>query len=160
MKSFKDHVKEQKEGPNTTAAKERIKRERKADGQKFDRIMDTAKVRDAKLSAQQSKPKMQSESVREYTLNPDLDRLINRVANKKAYEKAVRFYLDYRRQNPGKARENALKAAQITGADYRNLEKIIHDMIRDGKLPQHLAWRKDLIQKKTIKQKLQSIFKK
>jgi hypothetical protein len=80
------------------------------------------------------------------TMQPDLDRLIDRLVHRNAYKKAIRFYLDYRKQNPGKAKENAWKAAQITGADYKNLEKIFHDMVKKGKMPKHLAWNKRLIE--------------
>lgn len=85
-------------------------------------------------------------AAKEYTMQPDLDSWINRVMHRSAYKKAVRFYLDYRKKHPGKAQENAWKVAQITGADYRNLEKIIHDMIKKGKLPKHLAWDKKLVE--------------
>lgn len=48
---------------NEKAAKDRIKRERNSDAKKFDRIIDRAKVRDAKVRAQLTKPKMTSENV-------------------------------------------------------------------------------------------------
>ena len=58
MKKFKEFTAEAKgDGANTRAAKERIKRERKADAQKFDRILDRAAVADAKVKAQSTKPK-------------------------------------------------------------------------------------------------------
>jgi len=161
MKSFNNFTEEKNEGSHEKAAKERIKRERRSDANKFDRIMDRAKVADAKEKAMSTKPKAVAEEVREITMQPDLDRLINRVANKNAYKKAIRYYLDYRKANPGKAKQNAVRVAQMTGADYRNLELIFHQMIRDGKLPKHLAWRQDLIQQKpSLMQKIKKMMTK
>jgi len=90
---------------------------------------------------------MYVEDVRSYTQQPDVDRFLDRVINKSKYKKAIRFYLDLRKKNPGKAKENAIKASKITGGDFRNLEKVFHDMIKKGKLPKHLAWRKDLVER-------------
>jgi len=143
---------------NEKSAKDRIKRERNTDAKKFDRILDRAKIRDAKIRAQATRPKVQSESVRTITMQPDLDRLIDRVINNKSYKRAIRYYLDMRRKKPGQARKNAVAAAQHTGADFRNLEKVFHDQIKKGKLPKHLAWRKDLIEEKIsniIKEKVE-----
>jgi hypothetical protein len=159
MKNFKEFKEETKNGANERAAKERIKRERNNDAMKFDRIMDRAKIADAKAKAQMSKPEKVSEEVKSYTMQPDLDRLLNRVMYKKSYEKAIRFYLDLRRKAPGKARANAMTATKATGADFRNFEMIFHQMIRDGKLPKHLAWNKQLLNKKTLVQKIKDKFK-
>lgn len=79
------------------------------------------------------------------TIDPKLDRLIDRLFNKKSYNKAVRLYLDMRRERPGKAQQNMVRAAKVAGADYRNLEKTFHDMVKKGDLPKHLAFRKDLV---------------
>jgi hypothetical protein len=79
MKNFKEFKEETKNGANERAAKERIKRERNNDAMKFDRIMDRAKIADAKMKAQMSKPEKVSEEVKSYTMQPDLDRLLNRV---------------------------------------------------------------------------------
>jgi nicotinic acid mononucleotide adenylyltransferase len=73
------------------------------------------------------------------SLDPALGRYADRMINRESYKKAIRFYLDYRKENPGKAQQNLVKAAKITGADYRNLDYILHDMIKKGKLPKHLA---------------------
>jgi len=45
------------DGPNTIEAKNRIRRERRADSKKFDKILDRAMIDDAKLKAQSTKPK-------------------------------------------------------------------------------------------------------
>jgi nicotinic acid mononucleotide adenylyltransferase len=76
-------------------------------------------------------------------IDPKLGRVLDRILNKKAYTKAIRFYLDYRKQYPGKAQQNLVKVAKMTGADYRNLEIILHDMVKKGKLPKHLAFNKN-----------------
>ena len=138
---------------NQKQAKDRIKRERNADRQKFDRIMDRAKIRDAKVAAQQSKPARVTEGAMSH-LDPKLDRMIDRMINRKGYRQAIRYYLDYRRQNPGKAMQNAVKVSKMTGADFRNLEYMVHKMINQSKLPPHLAWREDLLDKKRIKAQL------
>jgi hypothetical protein len=58
MKNFKEFTTEAKEeGRAVTNAKERIKREKKTDAMKFDRILDRAKVDDAKTRARLTKPK-------------------------------------------------------------------------------------------------------
>jgi nicotinic acid mononucleotide adenylyltransferase len=77
------------------------------------------------------------------TVDPKLGKVLDRILNKKAYTKAIRFYLDYRKQYPGKAQQNLVKVAKMTGADYRNLEIILHDMVKKGKLPKHLAFNKN-----------------
>ena len=145
------------EGRHEKEARTQIKREKKQDKVKHDRLMDRARTRDTREKNATTIPT--NESVREITFQPDLDRLINRVANKEAYRKAVRFYLDMRRKNPGKARWNAVQASKITGADYRNFEKVFHDMVRDGKLPKHLAWNEKLLKKKNVSTKIKDFFK-
>jgi nicotinic acid mononucleotide adenylyltransferase len=73
------------------------------------------------------------------SVDPKLGRLVDRTVNKDAYKKAIRFYLDYRKKYPGQAQQNLVKASKITGADYKNLEYILNDMIQKGKLPAHLS---------------------
>ena len=62
MKSFKEA---RGDGQHTRSAKERIKRERRSDAQKFDRILDRAAVADAKERAAVSKPRMEETQVDE-----------------------------------------------------------------------------------------------
>lgn len=58
MKNFKQFTTEAEgDGASVAAAKERIKREKKTDAMKFDRILDRAKVDDAKTRARLTKPK-------------------------------------------------------------------------------------------------------
>lgn len=162
MKSFNEFKEEQDIGSNTKAAKERISRERNNDSVKFDRILDRAKVQDARVKAMSTKPKKIKEEVKSYTMQPDLDRWLNRIVDKQKYKKAIRFYLDLRRTMPGKARQNALTATKVTGTDFRNFELVFHQMIRDGKLPKHLAWNKQMIKKEvktSLLQKVKNILK-
>jgi hypothetical protein len=69
--------------------------------------------------------------------------IIARLPVNKKYKRAVRFYLDLRRKTSGdvdNAQKSMKKAARITNVDYRTLNKIFHDMIKNGDLPKHLAF--------------------
>jgi hypothetical protein len=76
------------------------------------------------------------------TLFPAFDQWMDKkVYNKKRYEKALRAFLDWRRKNPGKAKSGE-------GWDFlrgygverpRLIIKFMNDMVKQGKLPKHLA---------------------
>lgn len=58
MKTFKEFFSEaEDDGPNEKAVKEKIKREKNADRNKWDRLLDRAMVNDARLKAQKTRPK-------------------------------------------------------------------------------------------------------
>jgi len=71
-------------------------------------------------------------------LAPGLDRFLDKTLNRKKYELAVRTFLDLRKKNPGNARRNLVKAAQITDVDVRTLDRLFHDLVKKGKMPKHL----------------------
>jgi len=145
------------EGRHEKETRRQIKREKEQDKVKQDRMLDRARTRDTREKNAASRPANEARTI---TYDPKLDRLIDRVVNKDSYKKAVRYYLDFRRKNPGKARWNAVQASKHVGADFRNFEKVFHDMIRDGKLPKHLAWDEDLLNKETTKNKIKKFFTK
>ena len=145
------------EGRHEKEARQQIKREKGQDKVKHDRMLDRARTRDTREKNIATRPANEARAI---TQDPKIDRMIDRIVNKDAYKKAIRYYLNMRRKNPGKARWNAVKAAQATGADFRNLEKVFHDMIRDGKLPKHLAWDEKLLNKQTTKDKIKKFFTK
>lgn len=140
------------EGRHEKEARAQIRSEKGRDKVKHDRMLDRARIRD-------TREKNATPSMREDT-NADIERLLDRITHKNKYKKAIRFYLDYRKKRPGKAMYNAVQAAKITGTDYRNLEKVFHELIRQGKLPKHLAFNDRLLDKKTVKQKVTDFFKK
>jgi hypothetical protein len=69
----------------------------------------------------------------------EIKRWFDRHKNKEKYEKVVRMYLNLRRKNPGKATANLRKVAKITGADIRNIDKVLRDMVKSGAMPKHLV---------------------
>lgn len=75
--------------------------------------------------------------VKEDTVD-DIARFFDRMKNGKKYEKAVRIFLDLRKKNPNQANKNLHKAAQMTGADIRTLDRTLRDMVKKGKMPKHL----------------------
>ena len=62
----------------------------------------------------------------------------DRHVNKKKYEKAVRLFLDMRKKNPGQANKMLHKVGQMTGADIRELDRVLRDMVAKGHMPKHL----------------------
>lgn len=57
-------------------------------------------------------------------------------------KKMVRFYLDWRRDNPGKGNMGVQKVIQMMGLNPRDGNQLIdtlNDLIKQGKLPKHLA---------------------
>lgn len=71
-------------------------------------------------------------------LMPSLDAFLDKTLNRNRYKLAVRTFLDLRKKNPGDARRNLVKAAQITNTDVRTLDRLFHDMVKKGKMPKHL----------------------
>lgn len=65
----------------------------------------------------------------------------------KAYQKAIRYYLDWRRKNPKQGSMGIQKAAQATGVDTKELQRILHKLIDKGKLPKHLATNANMLKK-------------
>jgi polyhydroxyalkanoate synthesis regulator phasin len=48
--------------------------------------------------------------------------------------------MDYHDKNDGKGAEDSLwKVSRVTGADYKNLEKLIKQMVKAGKIPKKYA---------------------
>ena len=65
----------------------------------------------------------------------------------KAYQKAVRWYLDWRRKNPKQGAVGIQRAAGATGVDGKELQRILHKLIDKGKLPKHLATNPAMLKK-------------
>ena len=65
----------------------------------------------------------------------------------KAYQKAIRWYLDWRRKNPKQGSVGLTKAAGATGVDAKELQRILHKLIDKGKLPKHLATMPHMLKK-------------
>ncbi len=55
------------------------------------------------------------------------------------YKKALRYYLDWRKKNPGQGMAGLVKVAKILRVDPRELNTILHNLIIKGTLPRHLA---------------------
>lgn len=66
---------------------------------------------------------------------------------KKAYQKAIRWYLDWRRKNPKQGTIGLAKAARATGVETKELQWILHNLINKGKLPKHLATNPAMLKK-------------
>jgi RNA polymerase sigma factor (sigma-70 family) len=68
--------------------------------------------------------------------------MIHKLAVSAKMKKFVRWYLDWRKKNPGQGKEGVVKAAKIMGlnpSDANAMIKSLNDMIAKGKLPKHLA---------------------
>lgn len=57
----------------------------------------------------------------------------------KVYQKALRYYLDWRKKNPKQGSMGISKAAREFGVDIKTLQYQLHKLIDLGKLPKHLA---------------------
>ena len=83
------------------------------------------------------------EKLSDWLPDDKLWRSLDRLSHPRKYKKAVRFYLDMRKKSSGNtdnASKSMMKAAKVTGVDYRTLSKVFHDMIKNGDLPKHLAF--------------------
>jgi len=68
--------------------------------------------------------------------------LMRRLILAPKMKKMVRFYLDWRRDNPGKGNMGVQKVIQMMGLNPRDGNQLIdtlNDLIKQGKLPKHLA---------------------
>jgi hypothetical protein len=72
-------------------------------------------------------------------LMPGLDAFLDKLTHKKQYKMAVRTFLNLRKKNPNRARQNLTKAAQIHDVDIRTLDKMFRDMVKKGVMPKHLV---------------------
>lgn len=90
-----------------------------------------------------NKEESMDEKLSDWLPDAKLLRALDRLSHPRKYKKAVRFYLDMRKKSSGStdnASKTMMKAAKVTGVDYRSLSKIFHDMIKNGDLPKHLAF--------------------
>ena len=55
------------------------------------------------------------------------------------YKKALRYYLDWRKKNPKQGSAGIAKISKELGVDAKELQKLLHKLIKKGKLPSHLA---------------------
>jgi len=74
---------------------------------------------------------------------PKLSKALDRVLHKKQYKQGIKYYIN---QVGDRGNRQALvKTAKVANMDFRNLEKILHDMINRGILPRSLATRPELV---------------
>jgi len=55
------------------------------------------------------------------------------------YKKALRYYLDWRKKNPGQGQQGLVKVAKILRVDPKELNILLWNLVNKGKLPRHLA---------------------
>jgi len=55
------------------------------------------------------------------------------------YKKALRYYLDWRKKNPGQGQKGLVKVAKILRVDPKELNILLWNLVNKGKLPKHLA---------------------
>jgi hypothetical protein len=55
------------------------------------------------------------------------------------YKKALRYYLDWRKKNPGQGQQGLVKVAKILRVDPKELNILLWNLVNKGKLPKHLA---------------------
>lgn len=116
------------------AAKHGLGKPNKAAEEYLKNLMDIYGAKDA----EDLKKKMSETELSEST-QARLDQFLERIFNKKAYDQALRYYLDMRKKNPGKAYQNLRKAAQATGANIRVLDRVLRLKVKNGELPKHLV---------------------
>jgi hypothetical protein len=66
------------------------------------------------------------------------------------YKKAVRHYLDWRKKNPNKGTAGLAKIAREVGIDAHELSRVLHKLIKQGKLPSHLATNPNMLKGKPV----------
>ena len=73
-------------------------------------------------------------------LSPALDKALDKIVNKKKYQKAVRLYLDWRRKNPKAGESGAYDFLRhdLGVESPRQVLKYMNQMIKKGLLPKHL----------------------
>ena len=64
------------------------------------------------------------------------------------YKKAIRYYLDWRKKNPNKGTAGLAKISRELGVDAHELSKVLHKLIKQGKLPSHLATNPNMLKGK------------
>jgi len=69
---------------------------------------------------------------------PWLTQYIDKKINAKAYQSAVKYWLKLRKKNPGDARKNLVKTAQVYDVDARTLDRFFRGMVDKGLMPSHL----------------------
>ena len=55
------------------------------------------------------------------------------------YKKALRYYLDWRKKNPGQGMQGLVKVAKLLRVDPKELNILLYNLVNKGKLPKHLA---------------------
>lgn len=63
---------------------------------------------------------------------------IDSKIDKQQYASAVKYWLKLRKKNPGDARKNLVKTAQVYDVDVRALDKFFRAMVDKGIMPAHL----------------------
>ena len=70
---------------------------------------------------------------------PDIALFLDKMVNGDKYKKAIRGYLNWRRTNPSQGLRGITKFAKMTGLRAKDLDIVLHKLIKQGKLPKHLA---------------------
>lgn len=66
-------------------------------------------------------------------------------------EGALSFFMDYHKKHGGDPQQNLVKVSRITNTNFRKLEQVLHQKIKDNRpvgtrtVPKELAFRKDLL---------------
>lgn len=124
------------EGKAVARAKERIRREKASDKIKHDSMLDRARTRDVQMKNRITEKVLGDIGAEMF---PGVERLLDKALNKKRYTYAIRLFLDLRKKNPGKARQNLLKAAKAANVDVRTLDRLFREYVKKGKFPNHLV---------------------
>lgn len=64
------------------------------------------------------------------------------------YKKAIRYYLDWRKKNPDQGSAGLAKISRELGINANELSKLLHKLIKQGKLPSHLATNANMLKDK------------
>jgi len=80
-----------------------------------------------------------------------VDKFLDKVVNGKQYKKAVRAYLDWRRENPGKGPTGAWDFFRMYGVESpRQMVDYFDQMVKKGILPAHLGFDRKSPKSKTV----------
>lgn len=69
------------------------------------------------------------------TFFPGISAFFDKITHGKKYEYAVKRFMTLSKKDPKRARQHVVKAAQTADVDIRTLDKYLHKLEKDGKIP-------------------------
>ena len=70
---------------------------------------------------------------------PGISAFFDRIRNSKRYEFATKVFLKYAKESPKTNRQNMVRASKTADVDTRRLDKYLHDLAKQGKIPKSMV---------------------